>query len=536
MIETRFLSGKEDKDIKEAARILASGGLVAIPTETVYGLAADAFNGKAVSKIFEAKGRPQDNPLIVHIEKLDRLKDLWTEVPEKAVKLAEAFWPGPLTMIMTKTDTVPQEVSCGLNTVGVRFPEHPIARKVIEMADTPLAAPSANLSGKPSPTTFAHVRDDMAGRIDAILEGGDCLVGVESTVVDITGDVARVLRPGAITEEMIADVLGDAFTDSAVEGGLKEGEKPRSPGMKYRHYAPASPVKLFCGAPDDTAKRVMSAPEGSAVICFSEYAYGYEYMAQMMTFSKVAPLGNSWDHAMHARRIFETLRLCDGAPAIYIQCPRRMGNGAGSVNRLMRAAGFNFEKCTPYPVIGVTGRSGSGKSYIAQLLGEKLGYPVFDADAVYKELLESGGDMTSRILRNFPDADNGGKVDRRALAKIVFSDKAAKLFLESITHPCIAEKAREFIAKNKGCILDVPLLHESGMGRLCTATLGVMADDETKIERIIARDGIDEISAKARLAAQPDDNFYLDSCDITIKNNRDGFEKINELAEKLIKL
>lgn len=536
MIDTRLLSGNNNEDIAEAATILAQGGLVAIPTETVYGLAADAFNGEAVEKIFKAKGRPQDNPLIVHIEKMERLKDLWSDVPEKALKLADAFWPGPLTMIMTKTDKVPKEVSCGLNTVGVRFPEHPIARKVIEMADTPLAAPSANLSGKPSPTNFAHVKQDMYGRIDAILEGGDCFVGVESTVVDITGDVARVLRPGAITEEMIADVLGNAFTDSAVEDGLKEGEKPRSPGMKYRHYAPASPVMLFCGAPDDTAAKVMSAPEGSAVICFNEYAYGYDYIPQMSSFSKIAPLGNSWDHAMHAHRIFDALRSCDGAPAIYIQCPRRMGAGAGSVNRLMRAASFNFERCTPYPVIGVTGRSGSGKSYIAMLLGEKLGYPVFDADAVYKRLLEVDVNMTQRILRNFPEADNCGKVDRKALAKIVFADKSAKLFLESITHPCIADEAKKFIAENKGCILDVPLLHESGMGRLCTATLGVTADDDIKLQRIIARDGIDTDGAKARLAAQPSDDFYRESCDITIKNNQEGFEKIEELAEKLIKL
>jgi L-threonylcarbamoyladenylate synthase len=515
---------------------LAEGGLVAIPTETVYGLAADAYNGKAVAKIFVAKGRPQDNPLIVHIEKMERLGELWTEVPERALKLAEAFWPGPLTMIMTKTDRVPEEVSCGLNTVGVRFPEHPIARKVIELADTPLAAPSANLSGKPSPTSFAHVKEDMNGRIDAILEGGDCFVGVESTVVDITGDVARILRPGAITEEMIADVLGNAFTDSAVEGGLKDGDKPRSPGMKYRHYAPESPVRLFCGSPDDTAKKIMSAPSGSALICFNEYAYGSEYNAKLSSFSKIATLGNSWDHAMHARRIFDSLRLCDGVTEIYIQCPRRMGAGAGSVNRLMRAAGFNFEKCTDFPVIGVTGRSGSGKSYIAELLGKKLGYPVFDADAVYKKLLENDSEMTCSILSNFPAADNEGKVDRRALAKIVFADSSAKAVLESITHPRIAEEARRFIAKSKGCILDVPLLHESGMGRLCTATLGVIADEKVKIERIVSRDGIDVQSAKERLAAQPGDDFYWNSCDITVKNNSDGFEKIDELAEKLIKL
>ena len=529
-MKTLFLKGDNTDHIAEAARILASGGLCAIPTETVYGLAADAYNGEAVAKIFQAKGRPQDNPLIVHIADISKLYELWETVPEQALKLADAFWPGPLTMVMKKTSIVPGEVSCGLDTVGVRFPEHEIARRVIEQAGVPLAAPSANLSGKPSPTTAAHVMEDMEGRIDAVLDGGACQVGVESTVVDMTGEVPRVLRPGAITEEMIADVLGDAFTDPAVEGGLKKGEQPRSPGMKYRHYAPESPVELLVGAPDDTAAHILSL-EPAAVICFDEYAgdlaaKGFEPV----------PIGKSCDHAMHARKVFDALRSADGAAKIYIQCPRRTGMGAGTVNRLMRASGFDAHVCTDYPVIGVTGRSGSGKSYISGILSQITGLRVFDSDAEYKKLLATNPQMTKAILDAFPEADAGGQVDRRVLGGIVFRDKSKKALLESITHPIVAYHARRFARENKGAILDVPLLFESGIDRMCTATLGVVAQEELIADRICSRDGITAEAAALRLSAQPDIRYYFDRCDIMIKNNGRSIDGLEKIAGKLTKI
>ena len=256
MMETLLLQAKEEEDIRRAGQLLRQGGVVAIPTETVYGLAADATNPQAVQKIFEAKGRPQDNPLIVHIASLEELPALVRQVPDAAKKLAETFWPGPLTMIFYKSEKIPAETSAGLDTVGIRMPQHLAARQVIQAAGVPLAAPSANRSGRPSPTTAEHVMNDMKGRIDAVLDGGPCQVGVESTVVDMTGDVPRVLRPGAVTREQILRVLGSVEVDSAVFHEVAPGEVVRAPGMKYRHYAPKAPVLLFEGAPDATARAI----------------------------------------------------------------------------------------------------------------------------------------------------------------------------------------------------------------------------------------------------------------------------------------
>ena len=209
-------------DIGEAGRLLAAGQVVAIPTETVYGLAANALDEDAVSRIFEAKGRPQDNPLIVHISALEQLEDLAVDIPEGVYRMAEHFWPGPLTMIVKKAAVIPDRTSGGLDTVGIRMPAHPVARAIIDAAGVPLAAPSANTSGRPSPTTARDVLDDMNGKIPAIVDGGACAVGVESTVVDMTGPAPQVLRPGAITEEMIAEAMGTACTDRATLEGLSD--------------------------------------------------------------------------------------------------------------------------------------------------------------------------------------------------------------------------------------------------------------------------------------------------------------------------
>ena len=225
-METKLLKNSE-AGCAAAARLLLEGCVVGIPTETVYGLAANALDPQAVKKIFEAKGRPQDNPLIVHIASLDQLELVAARVPEAAYKLAAAFWPGPLTMILPKSSRIPREVSAGLDTVGIRMPAHRTARRIIELS-CPLAAPSANTSGKPSPTPAHHVFEYINGRVPMIIDGGRCSVGVESTVVDMTGDIPRVLRPGDITEEMIAEVLGAADTDAATKKGLKKGEKPKS--------------------------------------------------------------------------------------------------------------------------------------------------------------------------------------------------------------------------------------------------------------------------------------------------------------------
>ena len=223
-----------ENEIEKAADIIKNGGLVAMPTETVYGLAANALDGKAVAKIFKAKGRPMDNPLIVHISDISQIYPLVREFPEKARILAEKFWAGPLTIILPKSDIIPDEVSAGLDTVAIRFPSNKIAQALISKS-MPLAAPSANLSGSPSPTNARHVFDDMNGRIDAIIDGGECEVGVESTVITLATDTPRLLRPGGITVEQLREAIGDVIIDDAVLNPLKSGEKAASPGMKYKH-------------------------------------------------------------------------------------------------------------------------------------------------------------------------------------------------------------------------------------------------------------------------------------------------------------
>ena len=263
----------EDKEsIAQAADILRRGGLLAIPTETVYGLGADGLDETAVLHIFEAKGRPQDNPLILHIPDASWLTRYCEDVPDAAYKLAERFWPGPLTMILKKKPCVPLRTTGGLETVGMRCPDHAATRAIIARAGVPVAAPSANTSGRPSCTTAQHVREDMWGKIDGIVDGGPCRVGVESTIIDLTCTPPRLLRPGGLPLEALEAVLGHVDVDKAVVSLLKDGERPKAPGMKYRHYAPKAPVTVVTGDPEASARYIQShLPEGAGVICFSEY-------------------------------------------------------------------------------------------------------------------------------------------------------------------------------------------------------------------------------------------------------------------------
>lgn len=322
-------------EIAKAGALLKAGALVAIPTETVYGLAADALNGKAVAAIFKAKGRPSDNPLIVHIADKAAWADLVTAVPASAKALADAFWPGPLTIILPASDKVPEEVTAGLSTVAVRLPSHPVARAVIEAAGTPLAAPSANRSGAPSPTTAARVFEDMDGRIAAIVDGGSCDVGVESTVVDLSGDTPRLLRPGGITPAQLKAVLGELVIDPAVTAQLEAGAKAASPGMKYKHYAPKAKVVLVKADAEKFAAFV-NARQGEKVfaLCFEgeQTALHVPYLTY----------GKRDDAAAQARAVFDALRQLDdrGAAYVYAACPNPEGVGLAVYNRLLRAAGF----------------------------------------------------------------------------------------------------------------------------------------------------------------------------------------------------
>lgn len=331
-METRLL-GSTEEEIAEAARLLRAGELVGMPTETVYGLAADALNGEAVARIFKAKGRPQDNPLIVHIAERDQLAALVAEIPKAAARLADVWWPGPLTMIFPKAACVPDEVSAGLPTVAVRMPSHPTARALIRAAG-PLAAPSANLSGSPSPTTAAHVMADMAGRIAAVVDGGESGVGLESTVVDMTREPPRLLRPGGITPEMLRETIGTLEIDDAVTHMLREGAVAASPGMKYKHYAPKVRVVLVKGTAAQYAAFVNSHAADAAAMCFD---------GEAAALCVPAVAYGRRDHPdEQAHRLFDVLRRLDelDAAVVYAACPPMEGVGLAVYNRLLRAAGF----------------------------------------------------------------------------------------------------------------------------------------------------------------------------------------------------
>lgn len=325
-------------DINKAAEILKNGGLVGVPTETVYGLAANALDGKAVAKIFEAKGRPMDNPLIVHIADFSDIEryNLVSEIPKQAYELADAFWPGPLTIIMKKSSIIPHEVSAGLSTVAIRFPSHPVAQRVIRTAGVPLAAPSANLSGSPSPTTALHVMNDLNGKIDAVLDGGVCDVGLESTVITLAANVPRVLRPGGITVEQLTEVLGRVDVDDAVIHKLKNGEIAASPGMKYKHYAPKANVILLKCKDDEYIEYVNSrACDDVAALCCDEDIE----LLNARTYS----LGKRNDYTAHAQNLFDLLRKIDDdnvSKTVYSRLPSVNGVGLAVYNRLIRAAGF----------------------------------------------------------------------------------------------------------------------------------------------------------------------------------------------------
>lgn len=321
------------QSISEAAELLRTGELVAIPTETVYGLAANALDENAVRKIFKAKGRPQDNPLIVHIASIKMLPPLVREIPDIALRLAERFWAGPLTMIFPKSDMIPRVTSGGLDTVAVRIPESKAARDIIKKCGFPLAAPSANLSGKPSPTTAQHVFGDMSGKIPLIIDGGECAVGMESTVVCFEGNKIHILRPGGITAEMLSE-FGDVEIDKAVTAQPEKDEKVLSPGMKYTHYSPKADVYIVNAHGDR----------------FREYCTKRARFERSLIVlgTGVSEQGIFLDYGstseIQARRLFALLRRADeiGAKTVLVEMPEMGGVGLAVYNRLLRAAGFRI--------------------------------------------------------------------------------------------------------------------------------------------------------------------------------------------------
>ena len=317
-------------DLARASDILRSGGLVAIPTETVYGLGANALDKEACLRIFEAKGRPSDNPLIVHIAKVEQLDGIVSEVNENAKKLMKAFWPGPLTIVMKKADKIPFEVSAGLDTVAVRMPSHRIAHKLLEMCNIPVAAPSANTSGKPSPTSANHVFEDMNGKIDAIVDGGSCEVGLESTVIDVTEDIPKLLRPGGVTYEQLCDVLGNVIKNYE----FKDGEVPKSPGVKYKHYAPKADVFIVKQSIEKHINDVFEKYNKIGVLCHNEYSLPNNCIVKNM--------GNNAQE--YANTLFSHLREFDkeNVDIIFAEDIDDKGINLAVSNRLYKAAGYKF--------------------------------------------------------------------------------------------------------------------------------------------------------------------------------------------------
>ena len=337
-MKTLYLSADDVQTPIRAAEIIKKGGLVAIPTETVYGLGANGLDEQAVAKIFEAKGRPQDNPLILHVDSPERIVDYAHHIPQAAFDLAERFWPGPLTIILPAKEFIPKRTTGGLSTVGLRCPDCAVTREIIRLAGVPVAAPSANISGKPSTTTAQHVLHDHDGKIELIVDGGPCRVGVESTIVDLTERRPRLLRPGGIGPEQLIEVLGDLVVDKAVTAQIDKDEVVKAPGMKYRHYAPSEPVVIVSGSREKAAAYIRAHFEpGDRVLCFEEELPLYEGCNPLS-------YGQEADVNTLSAGLFGALRELDDPTIhqVYARCPVGGGVAYAVQNRLKKAAAFHI--------------------------------------------------------------------------------------------------------------------------------------------------------------------------------------------------
>ena len=532
-MKTRVFHPENGEDeIREAARILRRGGLLGIPTETVYGLGANALDEEAVGHIFEAKGRPQDNPLILHVPDASWLERYCREVPEVAYLLAEKFWPGPLTMILPGKDIVPGRTTGGLSTVGVRCPDHAVTRAIIREAGVPVAAPSGNTSGRPSPTSASDMLEDMDGKIDGIVDGGACRVGVESTIIDLTVSPPQLLRPGGLPLEELRQVLGEVTVDKAVTQQVTEGLRPRAPGMKYRHYAPHAPVTVVTGAPHRSAAYIQAVlREGEGVICFEEFRERFAGRVRQS-------LGSAGDTAQQAHRVFDALRRFDSTEVthIYAQCPDDSGLGLAVGNRLKKAAGFHIVDADRLPgiTIGITGGTGSGKTSALRALCA-LGGRIIDCDAVYHRELAANARLRRDITRAFGDVFDGEKLNRQKLGGIVFSDPEALHRLNGIVNihllPVIRREAEGHLIVG----LDAINLLQSGLAALCRETVAVLAPTEQRVRRIMERDGISEDYARLRIGAQQPEEYYRQHCSRILENRADGPEAFEEQARNFFR-
>jgi len=330
--------------IQKAANILRQGGLVAFPTETVYGLGGNGLDKEVCKKIYAAKGRPSDNPLILHISQISELRPIVKEIPPMAEKIMEAFWPGPITLIFKKADCVPLEITGGFDTVAVRFPSHPTACAIIHQAGFPIAAPSANSSGKPSPTRASHVEYDLGGKIDMIVDGGPTEVGLESTIIDVSGERAMLLRPGVITREMIEDVIGDILVDPAVTAKPEQNLVPKAPGMKYTHYSPKAMVLLVKGSSRDAvAEKINAMAKESEEAGKTVGIMATEQTKALYSYGTILSVGDREKPETIGANLFNLLRKFDylGIDVIYSEVFEETGEGMAIMNRLNKAAGYH---------------------------------------------------------------------------------------------------------------------------------------------------------------------------------------------------
>lgn len=522
-METKILSTSE-YDIRLAGEIIARGGLVAFPTETVYGLGADALNDEAVKSIYAAKGRPSDNPLIVHIAEKNDIKPLVKEVTPKAQALINKFFPAPLTIILPKSEKVGDVVSGGLDTVAVRMPENEVARALIKASGCPIAAPSANTSGLPSPTKAKYVIDDMCGKIDAIIDGGDCEFGVESTVITLATETPTILRPGAVTKEMLEAVIGEVDVAKAVLEGMQNDEVAASPGMKYKHYAPKAKI-IIVNADKDAYEKFVNTKKDCFALCFED---------DDVTIPKVT-FGKENDDLSQAKELFDALRKLDemGAKKVYARIPHTTGVGMAVYNRLIRAAAFSIIDLTKPFFIGLTGPSGAGKGYVCEYL-TKLGFCIINSDEVVKNIYENNLPLLRRLADIFGnDIIKDGTLDRKRLGEIVFNNNEKLKQLNSILHPEVIAKCEQ-LAKPLS-VLDAPQLFEAKAQSKCNVVITVMANKELRAKRITERDGIRCEKAMERINAQLSEKYYIDNADYVIYNNGEDIKtQIDKILEEIL--